>query len=360
MMGRLMMSRGTISQSTQKLSDGRQVRVYTLTNRRGVQTRITNFGGNVLSLSVPDRRGKMGDVVLGFNEVSRYQKDSPYFGALIGRYGNRIARGRFTLDGQTYSLPINNTPNSLHGGTVGFDKRIWNSHAIRSRNSVGVELRLFSPSGDQGYPSNLNTRVTYELTDSNELRIQYFATADKATPFNPTHHSYFNLKGAGQGNILNHIVTLNASRFTPVDKTLIPTGQLQSVKGTPFDFTRPHAIGERIGANNQQLKFGAGYDHNFVVNGSRGVLRRAARVVEPTTGRIMDVYTTEKGIQLYTGNFLDGKLRGKGGKTYVYRGGFCLEAQNFPDAPNKPNFPNSILRPGRTYRQTTVYRFSAQ
>ena len=359
-MGGMMMRRATIAQSTQTLPGGRTARVYSLTNRRGVKARITNYGGILLSMDVPDRKGRMSDVVLGFDEIARYEKESPYFGALIGRYGNRIARGRFTLDGKTYSLPINNAPNSLHGGKVGFDKMIWNSRPLRFANGVGVELRLFSPSGDQGYPGNLQTRVTYQLTNSNELRIEYYAVTDRATPFNPTHHSYFNLKGAGKGNILDHVVMLNASRFTPVDKTLIPTGVLQRVKGTPFDFTRPHSIGQRINVPNQQLKFGAGYDHNFVVNGARGVLRKAAHVEERNSGRMLDVYTTEKGIQLYTGNFLDGKLRGKGGKLYAYRGGFCLEAQDFPDAPNHKNFPNSILRPGKTYRQTTVYRFSAK
>lgn len=360
MKGGMMMRRGTISRATQTLNDGRKVLVYTLTNRRGVKARISNFGGILMSMDVPDRNGKMGDVVLGFDEVARYPKESPYFGALVGRYGNRIAKGRFSLNGQTYKLPINNAPNSLHGGTLGFDKMIWKSRPLTFRGGVGVELRLFSPNGDQGYPGNVNTRVTYELTDGNELRINYSATSDKATPFNPTHHSYFNLKGAGMGDILGHVVTLNASRFTPVDKTLIPTGKLQSVKGTPFDFTRPHTIGARIGVKNEQLGFGAGYDHNFVVNGARGVLRMAAHVSEPTTGRMLDVYTTEKGVQLYTGNFLDGKLKGKDGKTYAHRGGFCLEAQDFPDAPNHPSFPNSILRPGRTYHQTTVYRFSAK
>ncbi|RYX83060.1 galactose mutarotase [bacterium] len=340
--------------------DGRTVRVYTLTNSRGAKARITNFGGLLLSLEVPDRRGRLGDVVLGFDTVAQYPKDSPYFGALIGRYGNRIARGRFTLDGKTYSLPINNKPNSLHGGTIGFDKKIWNSRPLNMASGPGLELRLFSPAGDQGYPGNLNTRVTYQLTNSNELKIEYYGTADKATPFNPTHHSYFNLKGAGNGDILGHILKLNASRMTPVDSTLIPTGVLQSVKGTPFDFTRPHRIGERIDTpNNDQLKYGAGYDHNFVVNGTRGVLRMAAHVEEPTSGRVMDVYTTEKGIQLYTGNYIS-KLNGKDGKTYARRYGFCLETQDYPDAPNQKNFPNSILRPGKTYRQTTIYRFSAK
>lgn len=354
-----MMRRASIAQTTEAMTGGRVARIYTLTNSHGVQARITNYGGILLSLDVPDRRGRMSDVVLGFDTLNQYPKDSPYFGALIGRYGNRIARGHFMLDGKTYTLPINNKPNSLHGGTIGFDKKIWNSRPITFANGVGVDLRLFSPAGDQGYPGNLNTRVTYELTNSNELRIQYYATADKATPFNPTHHSYFNLKGAGSGDVLGHILKLNASRMTPVDSTLIPTGVLQSVKGTPFDFTSPHAIGERINVTNTQLKYGAGYDHNFVVNGMRGVLRMAAHVEEPTSGRMMDVYTTEKGIQLYTGNYID-KLNGKDGKTYLRRGGFCLETQDYPDAPNHKNFPNSILRPGRTYRQTTIYRFSAK
>ncbi len=355
-----LMRRTSIAQTTETLPDGRVARIYTLTNSRGAKARITNYGGLLLALEMPDRRGKMDDVVLGFDTVAQYIKDSPYFGAIVGRYGNRIARGHFKLNGVTYTLPINNKPNSLHGGTVGFDKKIWNSRPLHFPNGVGVELRLFSPAGDQGYPGNLNARVTYELTNANELRIEYYGTTDKATPYNPTHHSYFNLKGAGNGDILGHVLTLNASRMTPVDSTLIPTGVLQSVKGTPFDFTTPHRIGARIDTpNNTQLKYGAGYDHNFVVNGTRGVLRMAAHVTEPTTGRVMDVYTTEKGIQLYTANYID-KLNGRDGKTYRRRYAFCLEAQDFPDAPNHKKFPNSILRPGKTYRQTTVYRFSTK
>ena len=355
-----MMRRSSIAQMTEKLPDGRLARIYTLTNSRGAKAVITNYGGVLMELDMPDRKGRLGDVVLGFDKVAQYPKDSPYFGALVGRYGNRIALGKFTLDGKTYSLPINNGKNSLHGGVNAFDKQIWNSRPLRVAGGVGLELRLFSPTGNNGYPGNVQTRVTYELTNSNELRLNYYAVTDKATPFNPTHHSYFNLKGAGSGDVLNHVLKLNASRMTPVDSTLIPTGVLQSVKGTPFDFTRPHKIGERIDTpGNDQLKYGAGYDHNFVVNGTRGVLRMAARVTEPTSGRVMDVYTTEKGIQLYTANYIE-KLNGRDGKTYLRRSGFCLETQDFPDAPNHKNFPNSILRPGKTYRQTTVYRFSAR
>lgn len=360
MKGKMMMRRPSISSTTETLPDGRVARIYTLTNARGAMAKITDYGGILMDMDVPDRNGKLGDVVLGFDTVKGYLKDSPYFGALIGRYGNRIAKGRFTLGGVTYKLPINNAPNSLHGGTIGFDKKIWKSRPLRLKSGVGLDLRLSSPDGDQGYPGSVSTRVVYELTNSNELRLNYYATSSKPTPFNPTHHSYFNLKGAGNGDVLDHVIKFNCSRFTPVDSTLIPTGVLQPVKNTAFDFTVPHSIGERIEAPNTQLKYGAGYDHNFVVNGPRGVLRMAAHVEEPMTGRMMDVYTTEKGIQLYTANYLDGKLKGKGGKVYARRGAFCLETQDFPDAPNHPSFPNSILRPGKTYRQTTIYRFSAK
>lgn len=342
-----------------RTANGQNVDLYTLTNRNGVQAKITNYGGIVVSLMVPDARGKMGDVVLGFDTLNEYIKGNPYFGALIGRFGNRIANGRFSLNGKTYKLATNNGPNHLHGGVVGFDKKVWKALPVRRNNGVALELRLLSPNGDEGYPGNLNTRVLYTLTNRNELRIDYSAVCDQATVINLTHHTYFNLAGHGNGTILNHRLMMNANRFTPTDATSIPNGELRSVAGTPFDFRRATAIGARIGANDQQLKWGKGYDHNYVLNGRRGVLRLANRVTEPVSGRVMTVHTTEPGMQLYTGNFLD-KVKGKGGKIYPHRGAFCLEAQNFPDAPNKPNFPSSVLRPGQVYRQTTVYRFSTR
>ncbi|MDF2440500.1 MAG: aldose 1-epimerase [Abditibacteriota bacterium] len=339
-----------------RTASGQNVDLYTLTNSNGAQAKITNYGGIVVSLMVPDQRGLMGDVVLGFDTLNEYVKSNPYFGALIGRFGNRIAKGRFTLNGKTYKLATNNGPNHLHGGAVGFDKKVWKALPVRRNNGVALELRLFSPNGEEGYPGNLNTRVLYTLTNRNELRIDYSAVSDQATVINLTHHTYFNLSGHGNGTILNHRLMINANRFTPTDATSIPTGELRSVAGTPFDFRRMTAIGARINANDQQIKFGQGYDHNYVINGRRGTLRLASRVEEPVSGRIMTVHTTEPGMQLYTGNFLS-NVKGKGGKTYVRRGAFCLETQNFPDAPNKLNFPSSVLRPGQVYRQTTVYRF---
>jgi aldose 1-epimerase len=340
------------------LPDGRQAEIFTLTNARGATAKITNYGGIVTSLRVPNRRGQLGDVVLGYNTLGGYLKNSPYFGSITGRYANRIAKGRFTLDGKTYALALNNAPNTLHGGKVGFDKRLWQAQPMMTRRGPALSLRYYSPSGEEGYPGSLMTRVVYTLTGDNALRIDYRAATDKATVLNLTHHSYFNLKGEGNGDILGHHLMLNANRFTPVDANLIPTGELRPVRGTPFDFLRYHTIGERINANNEQLRLGKGYDHNFVLNG-RG-LRLAARAYEPTSGRMMSVYTTEPGIQLYTGNFLEGDIIGKSGRPYKFRNGFCLETQHFPDAPNKPNFPSTVLRPGQTYRQTTIYKFSTR
>lgn len=345
-------------QSFGKTSDGKAVSLYTLTNARGAQAQITNYGGIVTVLRVPDRKGRLGDVVLGYSNLGDYVKNNPYFGAIIGRYGNRIAKARFMLDGKTYKLAKNNGPNSLHGGTRGFDKRVWTARPMRRRGAVGLELRYFSPNGEEGFPGNVTTRVTYWLTNQNELRVDYRAVTDRKTVLNLTHHSYFNLAGAGNGDILNHRLMINADRLTPVDSTLIPTGQLQNVAGTPFDFRKSTAIGARIKQNNQQLKYGNGYDHNFVVNHTGRSLVRAARVYEPTSGRVMEVYTTEPGLQFYSGNFLDGKNIGKGGRPYKFRYGFCLEAQHFPDSPNQKAFPTTQLKPGQTYRQTTIYKFS--
>ena len=308
------------------------------------------------ALRVPDKNGVRGDVVLGFDTLGEYVAKSPYFGALIGRYANRIAKGRFTLDGQTYKLATNNGPNHLHGGVRGFDKQLWNAKPLMLKSGPALELTLFSPSGQEGYPGNLNVRVRYTWENDNALRIDYRAVTDAPTIVNLTNHSYFNLRGAGLGTILDHQLRLNAQNYTPIDPTSIPFGELASVAGTPFDFRSFHTLGERIGENNTQLKNGQGYDHNFVLNGKSGTLRLAATVREATSGREMRVYTTEPGLQLYSGNFLDG-LKGKYGRVYPRRSGFCLEAQVFPDAPNHPNFPSATLRPGQTYRQTTIYRF---
>ncbi len=342
-----------------RLADGRAVELYTLRNARGMEAKITNYGGIVVSLRVPDRRGRLGDVVQGFDTLGEYVKSNPYFGALVGRFANRIARGRFTLDGKTYQLATNNGPNHLHGGVRGFDKAVWQARPLNTRSGPALELRLFSRNGDEGYPGNLWTRVLYTLTNANELRLDYSAVSDRATLVNLTHHSYFNLRGEGNGDILNHRLTLFANHFLPTDSTSIPTGELRSVRGTPIDFRRATAIGARITAPDPQIRFGKGYDHNYVLHPRRGVLGLAARVHEPVTGRVMTVYTTEPGLQLYSGNFLNG-VRGKNGHSYARRSGFCLEAQGFPDAPNKTNFPSTVLRPGQTYRQTTIYRFSAR
>ena len=349
-----------IQQPWGKTSDGKAATLYTLTNSRGAEARITNYGGILVSLKVPDRNGKFNDVVLGYDNLAAYIKDNPFFGATTGRYANRIAGGKFKLNGVTYTLAKNNGPNSLHGGNKGFDKVVWQATPVRRQNGVGVSLRYLSKNGEEGYPGNLNVRVVYLLTNRNELRIDYTAVTDKATVVNLTHHSYFNLAGAGNGNILNHRLMINANRFTPVDSTAIPTGELRRVQGTPFDFRRPVAIGARINQNNEQLKLGKGYDHNYVLNRRGTGPSLAARVYEPTSGRVMEIYTTEPGIQLYSGNFLDGKHIGKGNKPYRHRYGFCLETQHFPDSPNQPKFPTTTLRPGQVYRQTTIHRFYAR
>ncbi len=337
---------------------GGSVQIYTLTNKNGVEARITNYGGRLVSLKVPDRAGSLADVVLGFDAVDGYIANAgPFFGALIGRYGNRIGRARFTLNGVEYQVDKNDGENSLHGGAHGFDKANW---AARELPNGGLELKYLSKDGEQGFPGNLTATVQYHLTDANELRIDYVATTDKTTVVNLTNHAYFNLKGAGSGDILGHLMMLNAGRFTPVDAGLIPTGELRPVAGTPFDFRRPTAIGARIDQNDEQLKLGKGYDHNWVLNRTGGELRLAARVEEPSTGRVMEVLTTQPGVQFYTGNFLDGTAKGKGGKVYARRSGFCLETQHFPDSPNKPAFPSTTLKPGEQFRSTTVYRFSAK
>jgi aldose 1-epimerase len=338
--------------------DGKAVDLYTMTNSNGIEVRAMTYGGIITSIKVPDRTGAMGDVALGFDTLDGYLGDSPYFGAIVGRYGNRIAKGQFTLDGRTYKLATNNGPNHLHGGVKGFDKQVWTARPVESAAGVGVALTRTSADGEEGYPGNLNATVTYTLTDKNELVVKYEATTDKPTPVNLTQHSYFNL--AGRGDILGHRLMLNADRFTPVDAALIPTGELAPVEGTPFDFRKSTAIGTRINEAHPQLKNGNGYDHNWILNRRGAGLQQAAHVVEPTTGRTLEVATTEPGVQFYSGNFLDGSIKGKGGAVYGFRNGFCLETQHFPDSPNHPGFPTTTLKPGQTYSSETVFTFGVQ
>jgi aldose 1-epimerase len=338
------------------------VELYTLTNDNGMEARIMTYGGTVVSLKVPDRHGKLGDVVLGYETLDGYLKNSPYFGAIVGRYGNRIGRARFSLNGKEYTLPKNNGENTLHGGLKGFDKVVWKAKEVKSKDGIedgiGLSFSYVSKDGEEGFPGNLTVTVVYTLTNNNELNIEYTATTDKATVVNLTHHSYFNL--AGKGGILNHELMIDASRFTPVDSGLIPTGELRNVKGTPMDFTQSTVIGARIDQQDEQLTLGRGYDHNWVLNNRTGRLALGARVYEPGTGRMMEVSTTEPGMQFYSGNFLDGSITGKGGQVYKQRYGFCLEAQHFPDSPNKPGFPSTVLKPGQKYRTTTIYKFSVK
>jgi aldose 1-epimerase len=329
------------------LPDGRAVDLFTLKNSRGVEVRVMTYGATIVSIRTPDRAGHVEDVVLGFDTLDPYFTKARFFGTIVGRYGNRIANGRFVLDGRAFQLAANNGANHLHGGNRGFDKVIWKGQPLERDGNVGVVLTYTSPDGEEGYPGTLNARVTYTLTERNELMIEYEATADKPTPINLTNHSYFNLAGRGRGDILQHQVTLNADRYTPVDAGLIPTGDIADVEGTPFDFRRPTAIGARIDADNEQIRRGGGYDHNFVLNAAR-----AAHVVDRSSGRTLDVDTTEPGMQFYTGNNLDPERNG-----FPRRGGFCLETQHYPDSPNHPNFPSTILRPGATYRSKTTFAF---
>ena len=351
---------GITKTSFGKTDAGENVDLYTLRNTHGVEAKITSYGGIVVSLKVPDRNGKFDDVVLGFNDLADYLKPGPYFGALIGRYGNRIAKGRFTLNGVEYKLAVNNGENHLHGGIKGFDKVVWTGREMKTKAGPALALTYLSKDGEEGYPGNLTVRVVYTLTNNNELKIDYSATTDKDTVTNLTHHSYFNLAGEGNGDILNTRVTINADRFVPTDAGSIPLGELRKVSGTPFDFLTPHAIGERINADDEQIKFGSGYDHTWVINGRPGVMRFAALAYEPTSGRVMQVWTTEPGVQFYTGNFLDGTLTGKSGKLYPRRSGFCFETQHYPDSPNHPSFPTTTLKKGATYKSTTIYRFSSK
>jgi len=342
-----------------KTRDGKTVEIYTLTNAHGVQMRVITYGGIITSLKLPDRSGRLGDIVLGFDTLDGYLKDSPYFGAVIGRYGNRIAKGQFTLDGKTFKLATNNGPNHLHGGVKGFDKVVWNAVPGTDANGVSVALSRTSPDGEEGYPGNLQATVRYTLTDKNELAIDYRATADKATPVNLTQHSYFNLAD-DSSDILGHELTIRAGRYTPVDATLIPTGEMAAVEGTPFDFRKATTIGARIATENAQLKNGGGYDHNWVLDRSGGGLQPPARLVDPKSGRTLEVATTEPGLQFYSGNFLDGSISGKGGRVYRHRTGLSLETQHYPDSPNHSNFPSTILKPGQTYSSQTVFAFGVQ
>lgn len=342
-----------------QVEDFDSIKRYTLKNSNGVTVKVTNYGAIVTSIIVPDRDGNLADVALGYDRVEEYMNavDKPYFGSIVGRYGNRIANGEFTLDGETYSLAKNNGPNHLHGGVIGFDKVVWGADYTDGANTI--TLSYVAKDMEEGYPGNLNVQVTYTLNDDNALVVDYLATTDKATPINLTQHTYFNLKGEGEGTILDHSLKLHAQRYTPVDDTLIPTGELASVRGTPFDFTVSKPIRRDIGLPDKQLEFGGGYDHNWVLerDDDEGELSLAAEVYEPTTGRTMTVMTTEPGIQFYCGNFLDGRLKGKSGKPYEHRGGFCLETQHFPDSPNQPSFPSTILEPGDEYRSKTVFVF---
>ena len=341
--------------------DGKPVFLYTLRNSSGMEMTITNYGGTITTLKVPDRNKKFDDVVLGFDSLAGYmsKNNSGYFGALIGRYANRIAHGAFTLNGKQYHIPTNEGANMLHGGNRGFDKRVWDAKEISSHEGAGIELHYLSPDGEEGFPGNLDVTVRYTLGNRNDLRVDYTAKTDKDTVLNLTNHSYFNLSGAGSGTVLDHKLTLMADRFTPVDSTLIPTGAIESVDGTPLDFRKAMAIGARINANSEQLKLGHGYDHNFVLNSSGGRLALAAKVEDPKSGRVLEVETTQPGIQFYSGNFLNGKAVGIGGP-FQYRSALALETQHFPDSPNHPNFPSTVLHPGETYHETTVYRFSTE
>jgi aldose 1-epimerase len=336
--------------------DGKNVYLFTLRNSKGAEALISNYGGIVTSLKVPDRNGTLGDVVLGYDNLADYIKDSPFFGALIGRYGNRIARGKFALDGKEYTLATNNYPNALHGGIKGFDKVVWEPSIITGPDGAGLKLTYLSKDGEEGYPGNLSVTVVYTFTEDNALKVEYTATTDKDTVINLTQHSYFNL--AGKDLILGHVAMIPADKFTPVDSTLIPTGELKPVDGTPFDFRAPTPIGARINQDDEQLKFGKGYDHNWVINKPMGQLGLMARVTEPTSGRVMEVISTEPGLQFYSGNFLDGTLTGKGGWVYKFRSAIAMEPQHFPDSPNKPQFPSVVLKPGQTYHNTIIYKFS--
>ena len=341
-----------------QLPDGTEITCFTLSNAHGMVAKIIDFGGVVTELHAPDRDGRLADVVLGFDHLEPYRNDSPYFGALIGRYGNRIGAGRFTLDGQTIQLPVNNGRNHLHGGPDGFDRVKWQAEV----DGASLRLRYRSKDGEMGYPGNLDATVTYTLNDDNELVLQFHAVTDRATPVNLTQHSYFNLHGVepGKGDILDHLLSIDADRFVPIDAGAIPLGALAPVTGTPFDFRQPRAIGERIEHPDKQLRHGIGYDHCWVLNQSAGKLERAVHVLEPVSGRVLELWTQEPGVQFYSGNFLDGSLTGKGGRQYDFRTGFCIEPQHFPDSPNQAGYPNTFLRPGEVYATESRFKFSVE
>ena len=338
--------------------EGKKITLYTLTNSHHMEIRAMNYGAIIVSLRVPDRKGQVADIVLGHDTLQGYFDNSPHLGGLVGRYANRIANGSFTLDGVKYSLPKNNGPNTLHGGIKGFDQAVWQDAPLKGK--TGVAFSYLSKDGEEGFPGNLKVKVTYSLTEANELVINYEATTDKPTVLNLSQHSYFNLAGEGTGDILNHEVMINADRFTPVDSTMIPTGELRPVKGTPLDFTTQTKVGARIDDNYEQVVLGKGYDHNFVINRKAEGLVSAARAYEPTSGRVMEISTDQPGVQFYTGNFLDGTVTGKQGHVYKQRYGLCFETQHFPDSPNHPEFPSVVLRPGQTFHSRTIFKFSAK
>jgi aldose 1-epimerase len=356
--------RGTIrKQSFGKTTGGEQIDLYSLSNKKGMEVSITNFGATIVTLRVPDRAGKPADVVLGFDTLEGYENGKSYFGATVGRYANRIGGATFSMDGRTYTLPKNNGNNTLHGGIVGFNKKVWKAREISVKGGESLELSYLSGDGEEGFPGNLSVKIVFTLpADRNELKIDYSATTDKDTVLNLSNHSYFNLAGEGNGDILDHVLTLHAKQVTPVDKTLIPTGELSDVAGTPMDFNAATPIGKRINDNYEQLVFGRGYDHNWVLARSGGAnsLTTAAEASDPKSGRTLQVLTTEPGVQFYSGNFLDGSAKGKGGKVYAQRAAFCLETQHYPDSPNHPNFPSTLLKPGAVFHSETVFRFSAK
>ena len=342
------------------LDDGTIIKQYIFENDNQMKVKIINYGAIVVSIEVPDKYGKINDVVLGYDSIEGYVQDPSYFGAIVGRIGNRIAKGKFSLDGQDYTLAINNNENHLHGGIKGFNKRVWSPEIIKLNDAPALKLTYVSSDGEEGYPGNLTLEVTYSISSENELIIDYLGKTDKATILNPTNHSYFNLGGEGNGDILDHILKINADYFTPVDEGLIPLGNHKSVLGTPMDFLSPKKIGDRINNNDDQLKVGLGYDHNWVFNDWDGTLKLGVSLFDPQSGRLMEVLTTEPGVQFYSGNFLDGTNIGKNQKAYQYRSALCLETDHFPDSQNNPNFPSVVLRPGEEYKQKTIYKFSTK
>jgi aldose 1-epimerase len=347
---------GITEQAWGVLPTGETISLYTFRNEKGMEATVSNFGGRLVTLKVPDRSGKFEDVVLGYDTLVPYTKPNPFFGTLVGRYANRIANGEFTLNGKKYTLLKNNGPNSLHGGAQGFDKKAWQAEI--GKDGQSLQLTYLSKDGEEGYPGNLTAVVTYSLSKDNALTIDYAATTDADTVLNLTNHSYFNLAGHGNGKILDHQLTINADKFTPVNANLIPTGELKNVEGTPFDFRQSTAIGARIDSNDPQMQFGKGYDHNFVLNGNGDSASLAARITDPQSGRVMEVLTTQPGVQFYTANHIEGQIQGKGGAIYHFRGAYCFETQHFPDSPNQPSFPTTVLKPGDKFHQTTIFRFS--